>query len=212
MKKINYSFIASLITFVFVMIYTPNVEKYKEEINLSIDTSFNIKKISKEEMLKMNSKIESRHRWNVANKYGYVGKYQIGRLVLIDLGYDSLWIEKLQKSIYKKIDTCVVSNDTIIRSFYYFDVSLFPPKKQEEVIKKMLHKNEFVYLKKHIEFYVGKKIDGVRITKAGILSSSFLGVVHVHQFLKSNGKINPRDANGYSVKDRMLHFEKFELI
>jgi hypothetical protein len=171
------------------------------------------KMISRQELLKMNSKLESKGQWNVANRYGYMGKYQIGKLALLDLGYDSLWISELQNSIYSISDTIINRrNDTIVRNFYYFDISLFPPQKQEEVIRKLLHKNENVYLKKHIDEYVGKEIDGVRITKAGILSASFLGFAYVDKFLKSNGRVNPKDGNGHSIKDRMSIFENFEVI
>jgi hypothetical protein len=174
-------------------------------------------KISKKELLKMNSYFESRCKWNVANKYGYVGKYQIGKLTLIDLGYDINWVNSIQKTIYFISDTIYrkkngIVVDTNVRKFYYFDVSLFPPSKQEEVIHKLLNKNEKIYLKEHINVYVGKKISGVRITKAGILSASFLGIRYVDYFLKSNGKINPSDANGHSIKDRLKLFEKYEII
>ncbi len=169
--------------------------------------------ISRKELLKMNSCLESKGKWDIANKHGYMGKYQIGKLALLDLGYDSLWISELQNSIYSISDTIINKrNDTIITNFYYFDINLFPPKKQEEVIRKLLHKNEYVYLKKHIDEYVGKEIDGVRITKAGILSASFLGFRYVDKFLKSNGKVNPKDGNGHSIKDRMCIFENVEVI
>ncbi|MFM2392569.1 MAG: hypothetical protein RLZZ546_546 [Bacteroidota bacterium] len=170
-----------------------------------------VKIITKDELLKMNSRLESNGKWNVANKYGYMGKYQIGKLALIDLGYDTAWVNKLQESIYMIPDTVFTKKDTIVRKFYYFDLTMFPPKKQEEVIKKLLNKNETVYLRKHIKKYVGKEISGVRITKAGILSASFLGFGYVDKFLTSNGKINPSDANGHSIKERFLHFENYEL-
>jgi hypothetical protein len=194
-----------------------NNSSVKEECVITsdsiIDEREQPKMISKKELLKMNSKIESRGQWNVANQYGYLGKYQIGKLALLDLGYDSLWIQELQNSIYVVPDTIIKNNkDTVIRNFYYFDVSLFPPKKQEEVIIKLLHKNEKVYLKDHINKYVGKEIDGVRITKAGILSASFLGFGYVDKFLTSNGKHNPTDANGHSIKDRMQMFEDYEVM
>jgi hypothetical protein len=170
-----------------------------------------IKKISIKELLKMNSKLESNNKWNVANKYGYLGKYQIGRSALLDLGYDSVWVEEIRNSIYSVDDTVLVDDKIKIRNFYYFDLTLFPPEKQEEVILKLLAKNEKVYLKKHIRKYVGKEVGGVRITKAGILSASFLGFGYVDQYLKSDGKINPADGNGHTIKDRLKRFQNYEL-
>lgn len=184
----------------------------QKEVVIPIQKEESTIKITKKELLKMNSKLESNGKWDVANKYGYMGKYQIGKLALLDLGYDSTWISELQNSIYSVSDTTINrKNDTIIRYFYYFDLSLFPPKKQEEVIHKLLNKNEKVYLKDQIKEYVGKEIDGVKITKAGILSASFLGFDYVDKFLKSGGKVNPADANGHSIKDRMKLFENYEV-
>ena len=170
-----------------------------------------VKKITMQELLKMNSRIESNNKWDVANKYGYLGKYQIGKSALIDLGYDSAWVEQIRNSIYCISDTILVDDVVKIRNFYYFDLTLFPPKKQEEVIIKLLNKNEKIYLKKHIRKYVGKEIGGIRITKAGILSASFLGFGYVDKYLKSNGKINPADGNGHTIKDRLKHFQNYEV-
>lgn len=182
-----------------------------ELVDKNKDVIDNVKIISKDELLKMNSRLESNGKWNVANKYGYMGKYQIGRLALVDLGYDTTWIKELQNSIYFVSDTIFRKNDTIVRKSYYFDLSLFPPAKQEEVIRKLINKNEKIYLKEHIDKYVGTKVGGVKITKAGILSASFLGFGYVDKFLSSNGKVNPSDANGHSIKDRFKYFENYEL-
>ncbi len=187
-------------------------EKVRLELRNCIyieDNTLNL--ISKKELLKMNSIIESNGKWNVANKHGYLGKYQIGKKVLLDLGYDSTWINELISSIYVKSDTILRKNNQIVRNFYYFDLLLFPPSKQDEVVLKMINKNEKVYLKKHIDEYVGKEIDGVRITKAGILSASFIGFGYVDKFLSSNGRVNPSDANGHTIKDRLKHFQDYEL-
>lgn len=164
-----------------------------------------VKFISIKEMLKINSKLESRGKYNIANKYGYIGKYQIGKLALLDIKYDTSWIQKLQESIYPVKDS--VSGHTN----YYFDLSLFPPSKQEEAIIKLIKRNEKVYLKKTIEKYVGKTIDNVKITKAGILSASFLGSFNVITFLETNGKTNPSDGFGHTIKDRLEMFQNIEL-
>ncbi len=207
-----------LITIMFLTIILENFKSSPQQLikKIRITNVSKVKFITKKELLKMNSRIESNNKWDVANKHGYVGKYQIGKLALLDLGYDSNWVNLLQNSIYFKNDTTFIKEDsvivdTIVRRFYYFDISLFPPKKQEEVIKKLLNRNEKVYLKKHIELYVGKNIDGVKITKAGIISASFLGFGYVDKFLSSNGKLNPKDGNGHSIRDRLKMFENYEI-
>ena len=226
MKTLNNVFFVIGISLIFIVNYLhidvnneKNLESIIIETNNNNKTNKNdlniskskIKIISKDELLKMNSHLESNGKWNVANKYGYIGKYQIGRLALMDLGYDINWINEVENSIYVIPDTIVIKKDTVVRKFYYFDLKLFPPSKQEEVIKRLLYKIETIYLKPHIKKYVGKEIDGVRITKAGILSASFLGFGYVDVFLKSNGKINPADGNGHTIKDRMEHFENYEV-
>jgi ribosomal protein S18 len=168
---------------------------------LADDTKY----VSMKEWLKLNSDMESNGKWNVANKFGYMGKYQIGKLALLDLGYNEQWIDQVQSSIYYTTDT--VRN---IR-FYHFDVALFPPAEQEKAIIRLMERHEKVYLNDVIEKFQGQTVDSVKITKAGILSASFLGFRNVKTFLESNGKINPKDGFGFSVKQRLALFQKIEL-
>jgi len=217
MKKIIIKFILISISLLSISTIIKNSSRQDRIYNF-IDTvavcdeKIELNIINKDQFLKMNAHIESRGRWNVANRYGYIGRYQLGKKALIDLGYDSSWVSELRNSIYNTQDTIIKKNGDIkIRNFYYFDLDLFPPHKQKEAIKKYINKNEHVYLKDHIDEYVGKKIGGILITKAGILSASFIGIGYVDSFLKSNGKINPKDGNGHSIKDRMAKFQKYEL-
>lgn len=184
------------------IIYHNNEHKHHNLVGVNEDI---VKYISIKEMLKINSKIESRGKYNIANKYGYIGKYQIGKLALLDINYDTSWIQKVQESIYS------VKDSTSGYTNYYFDLSLFPPSKQEEAIIKLIKRNEKVYLKKTIEKYVGKTIDDVKITKAGILSASFLGSFNVITFLDTNGENNPTDGFGHTVRDRLEMFQNIEL-
>lgn len=173
--------------------------QYKKD-TLKFNTVHKNIKINKKQLLYMNSEFESKGIWNIANRFGYIGKYQIGKLALLDMGYDSTWINELQSSIYMENGT------------YKFDLSLFPPEKQNEAIIKYLKRIENIYLNDIIKKYSNKKIDGIKITKAGILSASFLGFSNVRKFMLSNGKINPADGNGHTIKDRLSHFQNFEMI
>ena len=209
MKKISFIIIMVL----YVLFNSFNYEsEIKDNVNkLRESEECDVKKITLKQLLKMNSKLESNHKWDVANKFGYLGRYQIGKSALLDLGYDTLWVEKVHNSIYVDYDTTIIDDEIKVKKFYYFDLNLFPKAKQEEAIKKFLIKNEKVYLKKHIKKYVGKKIGGVRITKAGILSASFIGTRFIDKYLSSGGKINLRDGNGHSFKQRLKMFENYEL-
>ncbi len=160
--------------------------------------------ISKKKFMSMNSKIESNHRWDIVNKHGYMGKYQIGKIQLLELGYDTVWVEEVVNSIQEV-------EDSTGKISYHLDLAVFTPSKQEEAINKYFSKMEKIYLKKHIKRYVGKTIDGIRITKAGILSASMLGHGKVCKFLESDGKDNRTDRNGQSIKFRLKKFENLEL-
>lgn len=193
-----------LYTILLIIFYIiPSSSDKIQSMNIK-DNAFYLKNrldvITKTEFLHKTAYLESTHCWDCANKYGYVGKYQLGRSAMLDLGYDTVYIDSIQSSIYKD------SN-----SVYKFDTLIFNKKQQLEAIHKFITKNEKVYLKSHISRYVGKEIDGIRITKAGILGASFLGFNKVKKFLNSNGKINPKDKNGHSVKYRLKYFENFEI-
>lgn len=160
--------------------------------------------ITKVKFAEMVCHTESRGKYNVANKYGYLGKYQIGEKALLEIGYKKKWIDSVKKTIYTKENSKGVK-------MYFFDKSLFPPKEQEVAINKYFSKMENVYLKNTIDKYVGKTIDGIYITKAGILGASMLGCGYVKKFLNSNGSINPCDANGVTIRSKFLMYEEFEL-
>jgi hypothetical protein len=173
----------------------------KTEVEVS---EHDVKLINKAVFTKMACERESRGKYNVANEFKYVGKYQMGRIALRDIGYAKSKIDSIRNSVYS------VENSKG-KKLYYFDTKLFTPEEQELAICKYFHKIEKRYLKKDIERYVGKTIDGVYITKAGILGASMLGCGYVDNFLKSGGKDNPTDAYGTSVKSRLILFQDFEL-
>lgn len=84
------------------------------------------------------------------------------------------------------------------------------PKLQEKAFVTLLSKNKWE-LKKEIEKYSGKIIDGVLITESGILAAAHLGGVgSVKKFLKSNGDKKCKDRFGASVKTYMRDFGGYE--
>jgi hypothetical protein len=186
--------------------YKPNEFKNSSISNTEVPnvSEHDVKLINKSVFTKMACEPESRGKYNVANEFGYVGKYQMGRIAFRDIGYSEGWIDTVRASIY------TVENSKG-RKLYYFDTTFFPPAEQELAICKYFHKIEKRYLRKDIEKYVGKTIDGVYITKAGILGASMLGCGYVDKFLKRKGKTNSTDAYGTSVKSRLVMFEDVEL-
>jgi hypothetical protein len=116
----------------------------------------------------------------------YIGKYQFGKLAFAEVGH-RIEIRKFKKN-----------------------PAIFPEYKQDELFLKLCKANK-TYLDKEIEKYSGKKMKGIRITKAGILASAHLiGQKWVKRFLKSNGRIDKADGNGKKCSDYMREFQDIE--
>lgn len=164
----------------------------------------NLEYISKIDLYKHIAFKESSNRYNVSNQLNMLGKYQASRSALLDFGYPAELIDSIHATIYS--DT--LSNGKLV---YYFDTSIFSPSEQERFIRWFVNKVERVYLKDVIHEYVGQEIDGVHITKAGILFASMLGFRYVKDYLESYGQVNFNDANGVSIKNRLLAFESVEI-
>ena len=88
---------------------------------------------------------ESRNRYGIVNRYGYMGKYQFGKRTLRGLGF------KLSKNEF-----------------------LNSPQIQEEAMYKLLQANK-KYLQKYIDKYEGQVINGVLVTESGLLAAAHLG-------------------------------------
>ena len=98
---------------------------------------------------------ESSNRYDVVNKWGYMGKYQFGKRTLKSLGYD-------------------VSRKEFLNSPYL----------QEKAMLDLLEHNRGI-LQKYIDYWEGKKINGKVITESGILAAAHLaGAGNVKKFLR----------------------------
>jgi len=98
---------------------------------------------------------ESSNRYDIVNRFGYMGKYQFGRKTLKNLGYD-------------------VSKQEFLNSPYL----------QEKAMLDLLSHNKKI-LENYIEYWDGKKINGKVITESGILAAAHLaGPGNVKRFLR----------------------------
>ena len=98
---------------------------------------------------------ESSNRYDVVNKWGYMGKYQFGRKTLKNLGYD-------------------ISKKEFLNS----------PHIQEQAMLDLLEHNRKI-LQPYIDYWDGRKINGKVITESGILAAAHLaGPGNVKRFLK----------------------------
>ena len=115
--------------------------------------------------------------YKAVNRLGYLGKYQFGGLALQDLGY------KNKKGKWTGKDN-IKSKQDFLNS----------PEVQEKALSNYVTIQERYLKSKGALDYVGKEIDGVKITKGGLLGAAHLvGAGAVSKMLRS-GKI-PQDAN-----------------
>ena len=87
---------------------------------------------------------ESSNRYDIVNKWGYMGKYQFGKKTLKNLGYD-------------------ISKEEFLNS----------PHLQEKAMLDLLEHNKNI-LQSYIDSWEGKIIHGVEITESGILAAAHL--------------------------------------
>ena len=88
---------------------------------------------------------ESGNRYDIVNRFGYMGKYQFGKRTLRGLGFK-------------------MSREEFLNS----------PEIQEEAMYKLLQTNK-KYLQKYINEYEGQIVHGVLVTESGLLAAAHLG-------------------------------------
>ena len=102
---------------------------------------------------------ESGNRYDVTNKWGYMGKYQFGKRTLKGLGFEVTKKEFLSN----------------------------PQLQEEAMMALLLHNKE--KLQKYIDIFHGKTVNGILITESGILAAAHLGGQgSVKRYFK-NGKV-----------------------
>lgn len=136
--------------------------------------------------------------YQVVNRYGYAGKYQFGKSALRTLRDNKLIDFDIDRDGEK-----VFINDSLL---------------QEQTLNALILYNLNYIKKKNLYRYVGKKINGTRITVEGMLAGSHLVGVHaVSHFLENNGSMDDfyiygklcrkYDGNGVSLIVYMKLFE-----
>lgn len=123
---------------------------------------------------------ESRNNYSITSKSGYLGKYQFHPRTLKAIG-----VTESKKTF--------LNNKNI----------------QDHAMIKLLKVNK-EYLKKEIERYSGKVINGVMITESGILAAAHLGGYgNVKKYL--NKGIEFMDGNGTKISNYIRKFSGFVL-
>jgi hypothetical protein len=123
---------------------------------------------------------ESSNQYEVVNKFGYMGRYQFGRATLKGLGYN------VTKSAFLKDETL-----------------------QEQVMEELLVHNSKV-LRRQIKKYDGKVVNGVYVTKSGILAAAHLaGPTNVKKWLKNGTRFE--DGLGTRLRTYIKKFSGYQL-
>lgn len=124
---------------------------------------------------------ESSNRYDIINRYGYMGKYQFGRKTLNAIGFKN------------------ISNSEFISS----------PRIQEAAMITLLRVNK-KNLRLQIKRHVGTVVNGVYITESGLLAGAHLaGAGNVKKWLR-NGKLF-KDGLGTSVVSYIELFGGYKL-
>lgn len=129
---------------------------------------------------------ESRNNWKIYNRYGYIGEFQFGRAALKATGYGHVTFTDFKK-----------------------DPSVFPPEDQRKAVRKLIDLN-MRHIGNLLDRYEGKTINGIPVTKAGLIAATHLGgAKSVQIYFNSAGKINRADAFGTSIESYLQEFSVF---
>jgi hypothetical protein len=119
--------------------------------------------------------------WKNINKYGFMGLYQFGTGALKETGFEY-----------------------VTRQSFKENPNIWPVDSQNIAFDRLVDSN-LVHLDTLVDFYNGKKVYGIKITKSGLAAACHLsGVGGVRNFLKYG--INPCDSFGTRLTDYMVEF------
>jgi len=150
---------------------------------------------------------ESNGNYKSVNSHKYLGKYQMGEAALVDSGY------------YKKVFR-IYNNDWTGRwtgkdSVCSINSFLNNKQAQENAIRTYMM-IEWRYIKSSgLNQYLGKTINGVKITESGLIAGAHLKGINgeggIKDYLKSNGRINPKDGYGTTVESYIRKFGGYDV-
>ncbi len=149
---------------------------------------------------------ESGGNYKAVNRYGFLGKYQMGEKALIDAGYykgDDTKSEKYNdwKGEWTGKDG-IKSKEDFLNS----------PQAQENAIREYMRKQWRYIERLGLDKYIGKEIDGIVITESGLLAGAHLkGVGSLKKFLESGGKGSFKDGFGTDIREYLSRFAGYDI-
>lgn len=157
-----------------------------------------------EEWLDEIGKRESGGNYGAVNKYGYLGKYQMGEGALADTGYykgrSKGNLQEWQGQFTGKDN--VYSKDDYLKNHRAQDNAM-----QENVKKQWNYAKAFGYDKS-----VGSKINGIEVTPSGLLAGMHLiGSGGVGNYLKNHGQKKVVDGFNTDVEEYIKKFGDYDV-
>ena len=130
---------------------------------------------------------ESSNNWLCVNLIGCFGEWQFAESTLMYLGYRKITLDK-----------------------FLSHPDIFPRELQMKALKTLITVN--LDLLMDYQHFIGDSINGVEITKSGMIAASHLGgVATLMEFLNTDGKINRNDVLGTSICDYLKKFCNYDL-
>jgi len=130
---------------------------------------------------------ESGNNWQSINLIGCFGEWQFEESTLKYLGYRTITLKKFEAN-----------------------PEIFPRELQLKALKSLIRVN-LLHLMDY-EHFIGDSINGVVITKSGMIAASHLGGAgSLQKFLKSNGRMNSKDVLGTSIGDYLKNFRNYDI-
>ena len=142
------------------------------------------------------SKRESSGRYDAKNEYGYLGRYQMGKLALQEAGFqnaDGTWTN--------------LANGYGI----YSEADFLKSKTGQEAAVRACHKKLCWYIRHYsLDTYVGQTYCGVTVTRSGLLAACHLvGVNSLRQALRENTMTY--DGNHVPASEYMERFSGYDI-
>jgi hypothetical protein len=130
---------------------------------------------------------ESGNNWLSINLIGCFGEWQFVESTLKYLGFNTITLRKFKAN-----------------------PEIFPRELQMKALKTLIRVNLLHLI--DYEHFIGDSINGIAITKSGMIAASHLGGAgSLQKFLNSNGKVNCKDVLGTSISDYLKTFRNYDL-
>ena len=130
---------------------------------------------------------ESGNNWLCVNLIGCFGEWQFDESTLKYLGYRTITLKKFKAN-----------------------PEIFPRELQMKALKALIRVNLCILM--DYEHFIGDSVNGVLITKSGMIAASHLGGAgSLQKFFNSNGRINKKDVLGTSIYDYLKKFRNYDL-